>query len=71
MCARQLGDLNVLGGDWIRVDITGGLGVPGENDDGRRVISLCDKKWLCVGNLHISSTRVCLSTQRGLEAKME
>ena len=33
-----LGDLNGWVGDRVRVGITGTFGVPGENDNGRRVI---------------------------------
>ena len=34
-----LGELNVWVGDNMRVAITGGFGVAGENDNGRRVIN--------------------------------
>ena len=36
-----LGDLNGWIGDRIRPGITGDFGVPGENDNGRRVVKFC------------------------------
>ena len=41
-----LGDL----GRWIRDGITGAFGVPGENDNGRRVVEFCKERGLYVGN---------------------
>ena len=32
--------------------ITGGFGVPGENDNGRRVIDFCAKRRLSVSNIY-------------------
>ena len=46
-----LGDLNGWTGDRTRVGINGAFGVPGENDNGRRVVEFCEEKGLCVGNI--------------------
>ena len=35
---------------WLREVIAGGFGVPGENDNGRRVVDLCGKRGLSVSN---------------------
>ena len=48
------GKLNVFVGDRMRVDITGAFGVPGENDNGRRLIS--GLKGFYVWMIHMSST---------------
>ena len=45
-----LGDHNGWVGDRTRVGITGAFGVPGENDNGRRVVEFCEERGLCVGN---------------------
>ena len=47
-----LGDLNGLIGDKTRAGITGAFGVPGENDNGRRVVEFCAERELCVGNTY-------------------
>ena len=39
-------------GDRVRAGITGAFGVPGENDNGRRVEEFCAEKRLCVGNIY-------------------
>ena len=57
-----LGDLNGWIGDRTRTDITGAFGVPGKNDNGRRVVEFCEERGLCVGNTYLS-TEVCISTQ--------
>ena len=36
-----MGDLNGSIGYRVRTSITGAFGVPGENDNGRRVVELC------------------------------
>ena len=36
----------------MRAGITGAFGAPGENDNGRKVLELCAKKGLCVGNTY-------------------
>ena len=36
---------------WTRAGINGCFGVPGENDNGRRVVEFCAKIRLCVGNI--------------------
>ena len=45
-----LGDLNGWIRDRVRAGITGAFGVPGENDDGRRVVEFCAERGLSVGN---------------------
>ena len=48
--------------DGIRMVITGGFGIPGENDNGRMVTDFFfSERGLCVV-VHISRTRVCIST---------
>ena len=37
-------------GDRTRAGITGAFGVPGEKDNGRRVVDFCEENGLCVGN---------------------
>ena len=39
-------------GDWTRAGITGAFGVPGKNDNGRRVVEFCTEKGLCLGNTY-------------------
>ena len=36
----------------LRVGITGGFGVPGENDNGRNVIDLCAERALSLSDTH-------------------
>ena len=43
----MLGDLNRGIGDRVRASITGALGVPGENESGRRVVEFCAERELC------------------------
>ena len=56
----------------MSADITGGFGVPEENDNGRRVIDLCVKKGLSVSSTYFEDkslhkyTKVAIS-QDGLE----
>ena len=42
-----LGYLNGWIGDRTRGDITGAFGVPGENDNGKRVVEFCKERRLC------------------------
>ena len=42
-----LGGLNGWIGDRTRVGITGAFGVPGENDNGRRVVEFYAERRLC------------------------
>ena len=45
------GDMNGWIGDRVvRAGITGAFGVPGENDNGRRVVGFCAERGLCAGN---------------------
>ena len=46
----MLVDLNGYVKDRMRVGITGAFGVPGEKDEGRRVIDFCVEKELSVSN---------------------
>ena len=46
----NLGDLHGWIGDRTRAGITGAFGVPGENNNGRRVVELCKERGLRVGN---------------------
>ena len=45
-----LGDLNGWIGDRTKASITDAFGVPGDNDNGRRVVEVCAEIGLCVGN---------------------
>ena len=50
-----LRDLNGWIGERTRAGITGAFGVPGENDNGRRVVGFCEERGLCglcVGNTY-------------------
>ena len=47
-----LGDLNRWIEDRTRATITGDFGVPGENDNGRRVGEFCLERGLCLGNTY-------------------
>ena len=47
-----LGDLDGWIGDKIRTGITGAFGVPGENDNHRRVVELCAERGLCISNVY-------------------
>ena len=68
-----LGDSNGWIGDRMRAGITGAFGVPGENDNDRRVVEFC-KRGLCVGNTYFKYsslhkyTRVARG-QDGVEVK--
>ena len=46
---HNLRDLNGWIGDRKRTTIAGAFGVPGENDNGRRVAKVCAERGLCVG----------------------
>ena len=54
----------------MRSGITGGFGVPGENNNGREVIDFCAEKGLPVSILTLS-TGIFICTLGWLEAKME
>ena len=58
-----LGDLKEWIGGRVRAGINGAFGVPGEDDNGRKVVEFCAERWLCVGNI--------LQTQGWQGAKME
>ena len=47
-----LGDLNGWIGDRTRACIPGAFGIPGENDNGRRVLEFCEGTGLCVSNTY-------------------
>ena len=44
--------MNGLAGDNLRADIICGFGVPGENDNGKKVIDFCNERGLCVSNTY-------------------
>ena len=52
-----VGDLNGWIGDRTRAVITSG--VPGENDNGRRLVEFCEEKGLCVSNTYFKHDRSC------------
>ena len=54
-----LGDLNGWIGDQKRDGITGGFGVAGENENGRKVIDFCEERGMCV--ILSLNTRVSIS----------
>ena len=47
-----LGDLNRWMGDRTRARIVGAFGVPGENDNGRRVVEFCAERGPYAGNTY-------------------
>ena len=47
-----MGEVNGWIGDRTIAGITGAFGVPGENDNGRRVVEFCAERGLCVGNTY-------------------
>ena len=46
------GNLNGWIGDKVRTDITDPFRVPGDNENGRRVVEFCVERELCVGNTY-------------------
>ena len=46
-----MGDLNEWIGDRTRAGITGAFGVPGENENGRRMVEFCAERGLCVTHI--------------------
>ena len=64
----MLGNLKGWVGNRVRVGITGASGVPGENDNERRLVDFYTKR-NCVCVIHTLIKRVCISTQDWLEAK--
>ena len=60
-------------GDRIRAGITGLFGVPRENDNGRRVLTSCEERGLCVGNTYFkhSSLHKYTRVARGQEVKKD
>ena len=49
----MLGNLNGWIGERVRAVITSAFGVPGENNNGRRVVEFCAERCLCVcGNIY-------------------
>ena len=47
-----LGNLNGWMGDRMRASITGAFGVPGENDNGRKLVEFSAERELCVANTY-------------------
>ena len=46
-------NLNAWIGDRVRVNITGVFGFSGRNDNGKRVVTFCSERRLCVCNTHL------------------
>ena len=44
----RLGDPNGLIGDMVRAGMTGAFGVPGENDNGRRLVEFCAERGVVI-----------------------
>ena len=70
----MLGDLNGWIGDRVRAGITGAFGVPGENENGRRVVEFCAERGLYVGNTYFEHNNLhkyarVAWDQDGLEVK--
>ena len=67
-----LEDLKEWIGDRMRAGITGTFRVPGENENGRRLMEFCGERGMCVGNTSNTSfhkyTRVARG-QDGVEVK--
>ena len=63
-----LGDLNRWIGDETRASITGAFEVPGDSDNGRRLVEVCAERGLCLGIT--LSTGVYITTQRWQGVKM-
>ena len=53
----------------ITAGITGAFGVPGENDNDRKVVEFCAERGLCVGNTYLKqrSLRQYTRVARGQE----
>ena len=72
LCIR--GDLNGGIGERTRISTTGTFGVPGENDNGKRVVEFCAETGMCVSNSYLKHrslhkyTRVAKG-QDGVEVK--
>ena len=49
-----LGAINGRIGNRTRASITVAFGVPGENDNSRRVVDFCTERGLCVGNIFLT-----------------
>ena len=60
-----LGDLNRWIGDKTRTGIIGAFGVPGENDNSRRVVELCAERGLCVCNTYFKHRSLHKYTRLG------
>ena len=70
----MLGDLNRWIRDRVRGNITGAFGVPGENDNGRRMDEFCAERGLYVGNTYFKHKSLHKYTkvakgQNGVEVK--
>ena len=64
-----VGDLNGWIGNRTGAGITGAFGVPGKNDNSRRMVEFCEKRGLCVSNTYFKHRNV-QSTQewQGVES---
>ena len=61
-----LGDLNGWIGDQKRDGITGGFGVAGENENGRKVIDFCEERGMCVSNTFFKHKSIHKYTRVGV-----
>ena len=69
-----LGGLNGWIGDRKKASLTGAFGVPGENDNGRRVVEFCKDRGLCEENTYFKHRSIQKYTkvaggQDGMESK--
>ena len=69
-----LGYLNGWKGDGTRAGITFAFEVPGDDNNGRRVVELCAERELCIGNTYFVHRRLHKNTrvargQGGVEIK--
>src|SRR5678815_2301140 len=61
-----LGDLNGWIGDQKRNGITGGFGVVGENENGRKVMDFCEERGMCVSNTFFKHKSIHKYTRVGV-----
>ena len=60
-----LGDLNRWIGNRTRAGLTGAYGVPGENDNDRRMVEFCAERGLCVDNTYFKHSSLHKYTRGG------
>ena len=57
-----LRNLNGWIGDRTRAGVTSAFGVPGENDNYRRIVDFCEESGLCVGNTYCEMPQLWVPT---------